>query len=282
MITNFFIKPHPAVAVFVDHYILSTSGDEQVTFGGTWPASNETSLVFYLADKPEVYEVSVFGKENMNNANWVVGLLTRSNGLLSFQGVYKTFVVQFKANGFSKIFGLPVSELTNNIFSGEAVFGQTAGVLHDKLLNANDVSQMAEFADHFLFHYLKKQKTIQINDGITAIANQLLSGGKILDVTDYASAANMSLRNFERRFNEQVGTSPKFFFRLFRFNNTILKKMRFPEKNWTVIAHECGYYDQMHLIKDFRNFADTTPTTFLQQNDGMQDEQFVEVKRTHH
>ena len=36
-----------------------------------------------------------------------------------------------------------------------------------------------------------------------------------------------------------------------------------PEKTWTSIAYECGYFDQMHLIKDFKAFTGFTPFYFF-------------------
>jgi len=32
-----------------------------------------------------------------------------------------------------------------------------------------------------------------------------------------------------------------------------------PEISWTSIAYECGYFDQMHLIRDFKEFAGVAP-----------------------
>ena len=76
----------------------------------------------------------------------------------------------------------------------------------------------------------------------------------------------MSVRTFERRFIEQVGISPKLYSKLLRFNDASLMKSMHPEKSWTSIAYECNYYDQMHLIKDFKQFSGYTPTEFFIEN----------------
>ena len=76
----------------------------------------------------------------------------------------------------------------------------------------------------------------------------------------------MSIRNFERRFIEQIGVPPKEYYRLVRFNNALITKLKYPQKNWTSIAYEFGYYDQMHMIKEFRQFANLNPSHLLQLN----------------
>jgi AraC-like DNA-binding protein len=78
--------------------------------------------------------------------------------------------------------------------------------------------------------------------------------------------------------------------------------MKQPSANWTSIAYECGYYDQMHMIKDFKEFANVNPSilfqndgdftrpqtggacsnddTFNKSNSNLYDERFIVVKRT--
>ncbi len=72
----------------------------------------------------------------------------------------------------------------------------------------------------------------------------------------------MSVRTFERRFTEQVGVAPKMYLKLFRLNQALHLRLLSPAKSWTAIAHECGYFDQMHFIKDFKQFTGLTPTQF--------------------
>jgi hypothetical protein len=56
-----------------------------------------------------------------------------------------------------------------------------------------------------------------------------------------------------------MGISPKFYSRLVCFGKAWLLKENNPAMTWTRVAHECNYFDQMHLIRDFQTFADANP-----------------------
>ncbi len=267
MITNYFIPPHPLLQPFVDDYVLSTSEGKKITINGSWPASNETSLVFYMADQPSHLTGGGAVSSLLNKHGCIVGLLSHSNGIVSFRGKYHTFIIQFKANGFNKLFRMPVAEFVNQIFYLDDVFGKATGNLNEELQNAKDIQQLAFLADTFLLRFLSMQKAyINLNDGITFISNELFTNAALLSIEQYAYKANMSVRNFGRRFTEQVGVSPKFYCRLLRFNNAINTKLKKPLANWTSIAYDCGYFDQMHMIKDFKEFANVNPSALFQSN----------------
>ncbi|HRI22365.1 MAG TPA: AraC family transcriptional regulator [Panacibacter sp.] len=267
MIINYFIPPHPSLQPFVDNYVLCTSEGKKITLKSTWPASNETSLIFYLSDRPYHHTGEHAASPLQNQRGCIVGLLSHCNGTVSFGGIYHTFLIQFKANGFNKLFRMQAAEFVNKIFYLDDVFGKSARELNEALQLAEDIQQMARFADKFLLHFLNLQKAhITLYDGITFISNELFTKVPMLTIGQYAHKANMSVRNFGRRFTEQTGVSPKLYCRLLRFNNAINVKMKNPQSNWTSVAYECGYYDQMHMIKDFREFANVNPGEFFQSN----------------
>jgi AraC-like DNA-binding protein len=245
---------------------LCTSENETVTINGNWPASNETSIIFYLQDHPSSHLFKHSNSDLSNKRSCIVGVLIECNGIVHFKGRYHTFMIQFKANGFHKIFGIPSHEITNKIFYSDDVFGNIVNALHEQLLHATNFQQMAVFADAFLITFLKRRKAAYAYDGITAVANDLTHACQASSTDQYAYKANMSVRTFERRFMEQVGISPKLYSKLLRFNDAMLVKAMHPEKSWTSVAYECNYYDQMHLIKDFKQFSGYTPTELFKEN----------------
>jgi transcriptional regulator GlxA family with amidase domain len=74
-----------------------------------------------------------------------------------------------------------------------------------------------------------------------------------------ASMACLSLRQFERVSKERIGVSPKLFARLVRFSSAYRLRESFPQYTWTRIAYDSGYFDQMHMIRDFKEFAGVAP-----------------------
>jgi AraC-like DNA-binding protein len=67
------------------------------------------------------------------------------------------------------------------------------------------------------------------------------------------------VRQVERISLARLGLSPKAFARVVRFSAAYRLHEERPGLRWTDIAYQCGYFDQMHLIRDFRDFAGMPP-----------------------
>ena len=81
----------------------------------------------------------------------------------------------------------------------------------------------------------------------------------IAAVTD---AIGMSAKRFIERFKVEVGTTPKRYCRIRRFQRAVTLAHAGPAVDWTQVALDCGYFDQSHFIHDFRSFAGLTPTEY--------------------
>jgi AraC-like DNA-binding protein len=81
----------------------------------------------------------------------------------------------------------------------------------------------------------------------------------------------------ERRFLQDVGVSPKVLCRILRFQQVF--RVVEADPTWANVAVECGYYDQAHLIRDFRQFAEKTPTALFDSQSALT-EAFTRKNRT--
>ncbi|HTF63929.1 MAG TPA: helix-turn-helix domain-containing protein, partial [Edaphobacter sp.] len=80
----------------------------------------------------------------------------------------------------------------------------------------------------------------------------------------------VSVRQYERRFLDEVGMTPKLFARTTRFQNALDAKRLFPTLSWMNIAHELGYFDQMHMVRDFQSLGGDAPNNVLEQSGDIQ------------
>lgn len=82
-------------------------------------------------------------------------------------------------------------------------------------------------------------------------------------VSEVAADLGVSERNLRRVFRETVGMGPKSFARLARFRRAVMAARVASRADWAGIAIASGYYDQAHLIADFRDLAGVTPRALL-------------------
>jgi AraC-like DNA-binding protein len=84
-----------------------------------------------------------------------------------------------------------------------------------------------------------------------------------LPLDDWLDSAPVGSRQVQRLFQQQVGVSPKRFWRVRRFETALRTRKAEPEATWGDIAANLGYHDQMHLVHDFRDLAGASPTLAL-------------------
>jgi AraC-like DNA-binding protein len=82
-------------------------------------------------------------------------------------------------------------------------------------------------------------------------------------VSEVADHLGVSERHRRRVFREAVGVSPKAFARLRRFQRAVRAAREDGAASWASIAAGAGYYDQAHLITEFRAIAGVTPRVLL-------------------
>ncbi len=153
-----------------------------------------------------------------------------------------------------------MADLADWADDAQSVIGPIVSEIEQRLASASSFQERIRVATDFLLRHLREQAS---PDAVSAVANRFLLEHGALRVDDAAASAGLSIRQFERRFTNQVGLPPKRYARIVRFNAALEAKMTAPRRLWTDIAHEFSYYDQMHMVRDFETFAGESPATFV-------------------
>jgi AraC-like DNA-binding protein len=176
--------------------------------------------------------------------------------LLRPRGPAKILGVRFRPHGAAKVFGPVMRELTGRFTPVEDLSHALSRDLDRALDSGNPVAcveaalKRAENASHL--------REPMVPEAVQRII--LARGG--WDLGPLVAELGLSVRQFERRFHANVGLPPKLFCRMQRFIH-VFRAIGEQPCNWVDTAVDCGYYDQAHLIRDFRNFSGETPAALL-------------------
>jgi AraC-like DNA-binding protein len=168
--------------------------------------------------------------------------------------------VRFEAGVAAELVGVPMAELVDRVPELDAVARDLARGLGEELADPPAGERWNDVLERRLACALERPRIARAPELQHAIARARASGGRAL-VVELARAANLSPRQLERRFRERVGVGPKTYLRLVRFQRA-LALLRRPEPTLGEVAARCGYFDQAHLVRDFRRFAHESPGRF--------------------
>lgn len=171
---------------------------------------------------------------------------------------YNTLViiVGFHPGGLHRLLRVPMDEMLDQSIDSRLLFGSEIESILQQINETANYKHMVQVIECFL---IKKAKTIKHGLPLDHVLTQLLQFKKTVTIDQLAREACVSIRQLERQFKERIGLAPKVFARLVRFSEAWTMRENNPAITWTDIAHSCNYSDQMHMIRDFKEFTGTTP-----------------------
>ena len=181
--------------------------------------------------------------------------------LVDHDGEQEGVEVRLTPIGAHLLFGLPMHELTNRVVELDDLLGAAAGELVGRLWDASGWHSRFSFLDHAFAARLAEARAPQ-PELTWAWARLRTSHGRV-GVGGLARELGWSHRRLITRFRESVGLPPKALARILRFDRVAERLRAVEEPQLAEVAFDCGYYDQAHLNRDFREFAGTTPSAYL-------------------
>jgi AraC-like DNA-binding protein len=185
------------------------------------------------------------------------------------EGESRVFGIKFRAGGFRPFLGSSVSALANRIVPLEQVFGNDAVQWQATMLASPDETTQITAAGSFLREHLPAP------DPNVTLASQLVdqilqtsNGGDgiqtvgIRTVEELARRNGIGQRSLQRLFQEYVGASPKWVIRRYRLHELVERLKAGDVVDGAQAALDLGYFDQAHLINDFRSIVGYSPSIY--------------------
>jgi AraC-like DNA-binding protein len=193
------------------------------------------------------------------SAAHAVGTMTRP--LLVLGSQYPSVVgVRFRPGRARMIFGLPASELTNLWVSLEEVWPDATSLI-DRLARLTGALAAVVALQRALEERLSSASGVPPQ--VTAAIERIASAQGHLRIGSLGPALGITRQSLARQFAEHVGVSPKMLSRVVRLRSLLAHVRGADSVPWSSLALRHGFYDQSHLIEDFRELTGLPPDGWL-------------------
>ena len=218
-------------------------------------ASLTVPLVFSFAE-PFAIGLGKAPDDNDRFASFAAGLFAGPVMIESF-GTACCIQVNFTPLGARRFFRLPMSELTDSMVVLDDVLGAEGMALREQLGNAPDWASRFDLAETFVTTRLASAAETPLE--IAWAYDRIITSGGRTRIASIAERLGWSRKHLAEKFTDATGIGPKTLSRIVRFNRA-LGLSRQQSADWADIAADCGYADQAHLVREFRDLAGETPT----------------------
>ena len=226
----------------------------------SWPvaARPHQILDIHLA---EPYRVRIDGgPANAMPEMSVVGPQTYRRAHVHLSGSVHVFAILFQPTGLNRLVGINMKSLVNQDPAASDVLGKSAVTLGDAVRAAPDFPERVSAVERWIGMMLDKRGP---DSTIGLASRQMIAvAGRCAD-RGIVAKSGLSASQFQRRFATQVGMTPKLFARTIRFDRALVARRNAPNRPWTDIIHELGYFDQAHFIRECHAFAGLPPSSLV-------------------
>jgi AraC-like DNA-binding protein len=244
--------PSIELSGYIRHYLFLHQENREIRRFRLFSDGN-TGLVFHSSPN-----LTLNGQPLPNAFGY--GQITRYQDIFC-QGPADLFIVVFHPDGFNRLFNIRAGELKDKVIPFSDLIDW------DRLKHAIHIStalkEKIDCIDNFFAGFLSTHPP-SVNPLITSAISFIQKQKGLVTIDHLASFTGHHPRQLERQFTTAIGLSPKKFCNIIRIHS-FLKKLRTRKLNLTQCAYDSGYYDQAHLIREFKQITGLTPSQYLRQ-----------------
>ncbi|MFX0202151.1 MAG: helix-turn-helix domain-containing protein [Candidatus Hodarchaeota archaeon] len=178
---------------------------------------------------------------------------------LPIRNSHEYFCIRFRPGRIPRIADVQPPELVDNAIQLPKMLGIDTDVLCEHLHALTDIDSRQRFIEE-VFRKARLESIVQVNH-FSRLADRVACLKGMIRVDTLAIDSGMSRRTLERVFKAELGVPPKTFIRYVRLQNVVEKLRSRTHKRLAEIAYDCGYADQSHFIKDFKQLSGNLPSS---------------------
>jgi AraC-like DNA-binding protein len=226
--------------------------------------SGTAEMIVQLRDESfRCYDPKTFALSQTLQGPLIVGPRTDAQVIDTMQQL-DVMGVHFRPGGTGMLFPMPADELSGLDLPVDSIWDGFGSKLRESLDRATTAQGKLKVMECLLRERWRDGS--RLHRAIPVALEQIEEANEGFKIGDLADELGLSFRRFIEVFTSHIGLSPKAYFRVRRFQKALRAIHRGMSSSWADLASQCGWYDQAHMIRDFRALAGLTPGEYLKLN----------------
>jgi AraC-like DNA-binding protein len=264
-----FVRPAVVLQEFIEcYYLAEFIGSQNTPEFQQKPVSNGCEIMFIGYDNTNNtcftnsgtihrFDSGIVGAHDLKNS--IKGLVMEPG-----QKTCKFISIKFKPGGFYRIFRIPSSKFFNMFLDVSCIIGNETNDLREQLADSKSYRERSNLLDLFFINKLRKNslRSFNISAGFR-IASYIRNHVGNIKISQLMDEFHITERTLERDFKTAFGLSPKEYCKILRFNSLLNYISMAKSVDWLDMVNQFGYYDQPHLIHEFKNVLGITPDLYF-------------------
>jgi len=248
------LQPHVCLAHVIDYYWIekNSAGSVKVLPDGT------TSILFNLGESLGISNGKDEKKLHLSH-DLIIGAHKKYYTLFENPDTH-IVGIKFKQGGAFHFFNVPQKDFSHQIINLHDVLNGESERLREQLIVPQEQDEIKRILDHYML--IK----VGHSNKSSQLVNSIMSKVQVDDLStikDLSHDANISHKHLITLFNQIVGLPPKLIHRLNKFTKVLDIIQKNEKVHWPQVAYECHYYDQAHLINEFKTFSGLSPKKYF-------------------
>lgn len=262
--TGIAARPAPALRQYVDSYVgFDLRGLPAGVHCG--PPSRALTAVISLSVPLEL-SADIDDRAPVTRFSSVAGGLMCRSVAIHHDGRQHGVQLSLTPLGARAIYGMPAAELAQRLVPLDELLGALAVELVDRLRAATTWTARFAALDELLLRAVGSgaggDRVPRERPEVAEAWRRLVAARGRVQVGAIAAELGWSRRYLTERFRGEVGLSPKTFARVLRFEHAHELAAAQDPLPWADVASVSGYADQAHLVRDWRELTNRTPTAW--------------------